>query len=425
MSERAARRRVTMAEVARAAGVSVMTVSYAYGRPGRVSDEARAKVREAAERLGYPGPHPGARSLRSGRTGNLGVVLGEHLTYAFDDPQATRFLSGVAQVCADHGMALTLVPVTGSPSDVDRVTEAAVDAFVVWTTADDDPVIDAISATGLPAVVHGGPRRDGLSFVAADDRAAAAAVGREVFAGARRPGVLSFPLDRDRIPRVAFGTAAPRPLPGTGHPGGGHPGGVTPSPALPDPGRTPPADRGRVPAAAPSDPVRAPVAPVTPVPATLDPNNASAGVDPDASTFRVTRQRLRGYRDAWAEAGGDWSQVLVAVCSTNSAHEAEAVAAELLTGPYACDAIAAMSDELALGALRTATGLGLDVPGDLALSGWDDSDAATSAGLTTIAQSLRDQGARCARTALGHPAPTDRGTDVSWHLVSRASTRRP
>lgn len=405
MSGRTARRRVTMAEVARAAGVSVMTVSYAYGQPGRVSDEARAKVREAAERLGYPGPHPGARSLRSGRTGNLGVVLGEHLTYAFDDPQATRFLSGVAQVCADHGMALTLVPVTGSPSDVDRVTEAAVDAFVVWTTADDDPVIDAISATGLPAVVHGGPRRDGLSFVAADDRAAATVVGREVFAGARRPGVLSFPLDRARISSVAFGAPGGE-LPGTAGAGtleaSGAGSGITRTPS-------PDAGSGTTGVSAPGT--------------TSD--DASPGIDPDASTFRVTRQRLRGYRDAWAETGGDWSQVRVAVCSVNSAREAETLAAELLTGPYACDAIAAMGDELALGVLRAASRLGLTVPGDLTLSGWDDSDAAAPAGLTTVAQSLRDQGARCARTALGVLAPADRDTEVAWHLISRESTRRP
>src|SRR3954466_7469333 len=125
--------RVTMPDVAREAGVSAMTVSYTFNRPERVAAATRQRVLAAAERLGYPGPHPGARSLRRGRTGTLGVVLGEHLTYAFDDPQATRFLSGVAQVCADHGMALTLVPVTGGPSDVDRVTEAAVDGFVVWT----------------------------------------------------------------------------------------------------------------------------------------------------------------------------------------------------------------------------------------------------------------------------------------------------
>jgi DNA-binding LacI/PurR family transcriptional regulator len=147
-----------MAEVARAAEVSVMTVSYTYAQPERVSEQTRARVREAAERLGYPGPHPGARSLRRGRAGSLGVILGEHLTYAFEDPQAARFLAGIAEVCADHGLGLTIVPVTGSAGDAGRVAEAAVDGFVVWTTSDDDPVVDAVAATGLPSVVHGGPR---------------------------------------------------------------------------------------------------------------------------------------------------------------------------------------------------------------------------------------------------------------------------
>src|SRR5919106_6399466 len=119
--------RPTMAQVARAAGVSVMTVSYAYSQPDRVSPGALVKVREAAGQLGYPGPHPGARSLRRGRAGSIGVVLGEHLSYAFDDPQAARFLAGVADVCAGHALGLMLLPITGAPADVDRVAEAAVD----------------------------------------------------------------------------------------------------------------------------------------------------------------------------------------------------------------------------------------------------------------------------------------------------------
>ncbi|MGW0066573.1 LacI family DNA-binding transcriptional regulator [Streptosporangium sandarakinum] len=353
MTGTAGGRRATMAEVAREAGVSVMTVSYAYGRPDRVSADTRARVREAAERLGYPGPHPGARSLRRGRTRNLGVVLGEHLTYAFDDPQAARFLAGVAQVCADHGMGLTLVPVTGGPGDANRVAEAAVDGFVVWTTADDDPVVDAIAALGLPAVVHGGPLRDDLPFVAADDRAAAETAGREAFSGAHRPAVLSFPLDRTRAT------------------------GVFP------------------------------------------------GIDPAAATFRVTRQRLHGFRDAWTATGKPWEQVRVAVCSTNDAREADALATGLLTGPDPCDAIAAMSDELALGVLRAAARLGVDVPGDLAVTGWDDTEAAAAAELTTIAQSLRDQGARCARVALGAPPAAGDAGPPHWRLVRRGSTRRP
>src|SRR5437763_15636250 len=99
--------RPPMAEVSRAARLSLMTVSYTYAQPDRVSADAAAKVRTAATELGYPGPHPAARALRRGRAGSLGVVLGERLTYAFDDPQAARFLSGVAEVCAAQAVGLT------------------------------------------------------------------------------------------------------------------------------------------------------------------------------------------------------------------------------------------------------------------------------------------------------------------------------
>ena len=338
-----------MTDVARAAGVSVMTVSYAYSRPERVAEGTAAKVRRAARRLGYPGPHPGARSLRRGRAGSLGVVLGEPLTYGFEDPQAARFLAGVAGVCVSERVGLTLVPTTGAADDVERVAEAAVDGFVVWTTADDDPVLDAVAATGLPAVVHAGPSDRGLPVVGIDDRAAARAIGAEAFAGARRPAVLSFPLDRARRR------------------------------------------------------------------ATID------GADPAAATFPVTRHRLEGLRDACVENGGEWAGVPVLVCSRNSAAEGETAAAELLRRPDAPDAIAAMSDELALGALRAAARRGVSVPDELAVIGWDDTEAAAPAGLTTVAQSLDEQGARCAQLALGGEAT---GVyEASWRIVRRASTR--
>jgi DNA-binding LacI/PurR family transcriptional regulator len=276
-------------------------------------------------------------------------VLGEPLAYAFENPQAARFLAGVAAVCATERVGLTLVPITGAADDVDRVAEAAVDGFVVWTTADDDPVVDAVAATGLPSVVHGGPGRRGLSVVGIDDRAAAHAIGAEAFAGARRPAVLSFPLDRAR--RAA-----------TIH-----------------------------------------------------------GPDPAAATFPVTRRRLDGLRDACVATGGVWARVPVLVCSHNSAAEGDAAAAELLRRPDAPDAIAAMSDELALGVLRAAARGGVRVPDELAMTGWDDTEAAAPAGLTTVAQSLYDQGARCAQLALGGAATGVH--EASWRIVRRASTR--
>ncbi len=338
-----------MGDVARAAGVSPMTVSYAYSQPERVSAESAAKVRAAAERLGYPGPHPAARSLRRGRAGSLGVVLGERLSYAFDDPQAARFLAGVSDVCAAEGVGLTLVPITGEASDARRVAQAAVDGFVVWTTSDDDPVLDAVADTGLPAVVHAGPHRRGMPVIGIDDRAAAAAIGAVAFAGARRPVVLGFPLDRDRARLLLTGDQV-----------------------------------GEV-------------------------------------RFPVTRHRWEGLLDAWTATGRPASELRLAVCPVNLVTEAETFAAELLRGDEPPDAIAAMGDELALGALRAAAGAGLRIPADLAVTGWDDSDAAAPAGLTTLAQSLRDQGAHCARAALGLPSAAPARHE--WQVRVRASTR--
>jgi DNA-binding LacI/PurR family transcriptional regulator len=191
-----------------------MTASYAYSRPERVAPGTAAKVRAAAERLGYPGPHAGARSLRRGRAGSVGVILGERLTYAFDDPQAARFLAGVAGGLRGRGRRSH-----PGPDHRGRQRRAAgrrrvVDGFVVWTTSDDDPVLDAVAASGLPAVVHAGPHRRGLPVVGIDDRAAAAAIGRLAFAGAARPVVLGFPVDRDRDRALLTGAPVRRDLPG-------------------------------------------------------------------------------------------------------------------------------------------------------------------------------------------------------------------
>jgi len=343
-------KRPTMGDVARAAGVSPMTVSYTYSQPERVSAEAAAKVRAAAQQLGYPGPHPAARSLRRGRVGSLGVVLGERLSYAFDDPQAARFLAGVSDVCAAEGVGLTLVPITGAATDAQRVAQAAVDGFVVWTTSDDDPVLDAVADTGLPAVVHAGPHHRGMTVIGIDDRAAAEAIGRVAFAGARNPLVLGFPLDRRRERRLLTGDEV-----------------------------------GEV-------------------------------------NFPVTRHRWQGLRDAWTKTGHPAGQLRLAVCPLNDITEGESFAGELLRDATGPDAIAAMSDELALGALRAIADAGLNVPGDVAVTGWDDSDRAAPAGLTTLAQSLREQGAHCARAALG--LRTEAPVRHRWHVVTRATTRR-
>ncbi|SFP97105.1 DNA-binding transcriptional regulator, LacI/PurR family [Amycolatopsis arida] len=339
--------RVTMAEVARRCGVSPMTVSYCYNQPDRVAPDTLRRVREVAAELGYRGPDPTARSLRRRHNGAIGVVLGEHLAYAFEDPQARRFLAGVAEVCRERGIGLNLIPTTGEDEDVDRVRSASVDGYIVWTTVDSDPVLPVVTGLHKPVAVHGGPAVPGARLVGIDNRAAARELAARTFGGAHRPTVLSFPFGRDRRSRL------------------------------------------------------------------------ETGPDPDHVAFPVTRARLLGVYDHCRKAGLDTCRLPVAVVARNDRDDAAAMADVLLD---ACDtdAVLAMSDQLAFAVLDSARRRGLHVPNDVAVSGWDDGPDARREGLTTIAQSLLDQGRACALIALGDRGPSG---PAAWTASVRASTR--
>ncbi len=185
-----------------------MTVSYTFNQPARVAAATRTRVREAADRLGYH-PDRTARALRSGRAQQLGVVVGEHLSYLFDDPQAAQFLAGVADVCVGEDLGVVLIPTRGDASDVDRVLSAGVDGYVLWTTVADDPVLAAVATSGRPAAVQGGPAHPGLVRIGPDDRAAAAAVAAATPLAEATPVVISFPLDRHRTGGVLRGRDLP------------------------------------------------------------------------------------------------------------------------------------------------------------------------------------------------------------------------
>jgi DNA-binding LacI/PurR family transcriptional regulator len=65
---------MSIRQVAARAGVSPATVSRVFTQPEAVAEETRRRVKDAANELSYS-PHPVARSLARGRTGNLGIVV--------------------------------------------------------------------------------------------------------------------------------------------------------------------------------------------------------------------------------------------------------------------------------------------------------------------------------------------------------------
>lgn len=197
--ERPADRRstATLASLAAEVGVSRTTVSNAYNRPDQLSPQLRARVMDVANRLGYAGPDPVARSLRTRRAGAIGLLLTEALSYAFRDPAAVAFLEGLTLQCDHAKLGLLLVPASPDSDDVTAVSSAAVDGFVAYSMPDDDPHLRAVLRRGLPAVICDQPALPGTDLVGIDDRAAARQIADHLIAlGHRRIGVLCMRLGR-------------------------------------------------------------------------------------------------------------------------------------------------------------------------------------------------------------------------------------
>src|SRR5262245_27722509 len=190
---------VTLATVAEALGVSRTTVSNAYNRPDQLRPELRERVLAKARALGYAGPDPVARTLRRGRTGALGLILGEALSYAFTDPAAVIVLQGVTGVCERHGFGLLLVP-DAPAQGLDVVRMALVDGFLVGGEPEGTERMRTVIERGLPFVVLDAPQQPGAPWVGIDDRAGAGAAARHlVDLGHRRFGVISGSLSSNGI----------------------------------------------------------------------------------------------------------------------------------------------------------------------------------------------------------------------------------
>jgi DNA-binding LacI/PurR family transcriptional regulator len=164
-------RRPTLADVAKAAGVSVSTASIAFSGSGPVSDSTRERVLAAAASLGYDGPDPRARSLRQGRSGVIGVVLEGSLLYAFRDPVTSITLDGIATALGPRGAGLLLL--TDSGEGAATIDTAAVDAVILLGCSTRvDHSIDVFGRRDIPVVSIEGPSRPELVEVTLDNRAA-------------------------------------------------------------------------------------------------------------------------------------------------------------------------------------------------------------------------------------------------------------
>jgi LacI family transcriptional regulator len=136
--------------------------------------------------------------------------------------------------------------------------------------------------------------------------------------------------------------------------------------------------------------------------------------------------REAGYRRALAEAGRIVDEDLV-IRGEFTRDAGRSAAKELLGRVERPDAIACANDLIAIGALDAARALGLDVPGELAVIGYDDIDAASLVfpALTTVVNPAREVGRACGEVLLrrltGSEEQPARELVISNSLLQRES----
>jgi DNA-binding LacI/PurR family transcriptional regulator len=191
---------VTLQTLADALGVSRTTASNAFNRPDQLNPALRERVLALAAELGYAGPDPAGRALRSGRSGSIGVLLTEGLSYAFGDPAAVATLRGLAIEAEQVGISLALLPVplSGGEAATNAVNSALVDACFVYALPEGHPSVERLLERHLPLVIADTPHVPGVPFVTIDDRTGARAAAQHLLdLGHRRLAVASLRLRED------------------------------------------------------------------------------------------------------------------------------------------------------------------------------------------------------------------------------------
>lgn len=273
--------RVTLHDVAAAAGVSKSTVSRILDeRLPRSDSETARHVREVAARLGYV-RDVSAASLRRGRTMTIGVIV-PRLT----DTVMAMLYEALAEAAARRGQFAVVATTNDLPEAVRGATERllarGVDGLILTTARDGDGFTDELRARGVPFVLA--LRTDGVSPSAVGD---------------------------DRL----GGYLATRHLIDLGH--------------------------------------------------------RSIGIIAGPGYASSARLRTEGYRQAMAEAGLPIDPAWIAPSTFGIEAGSRAAEALLALNPRPT-AIFAMNDNTAVGAMSAILRLGLTVPGDISLVGYND-----------------------------------------------------
>ena len=144
----------TSQDVARLAGVSQSTVSYVLTGSRPISEATRARVEDAIAKLGYH-PNSGARTLRSRRSGVIGLMVPEADA---DDGVLMTFVGTIAREARRFGYDILLVTAQEGADGIRRIVRTGVCEGLILMELDRiDERVAPVIESGLPFVTIGKP----------------------------------------------------------------------------------------------------------------------------------------------------------------------------------------------------------------------------------------------------------------------------
>ena len=171
---------MSLKELSQRLGLSQTTVSRALNGYPEVSERTRQRVMQLAREMNYR-PNPSAKSLATGRTEHIGIILPIEKNL-FVEPLFGEYLAGVAQFLAESDMDVTVIPTPLSQEQ--KVYEqlamsGRVDGLLISSPAVVDSRVASLAASNLPFIVHGRTQCEHLySYCDIDNRGAFAKATR-------------------------------------------------------------------------------------------------------------------------------------------------------------------------------------------------------------------------------------------------------
>ncbi|HEY0735300.1 MAG TPA: LacI family DNA-binding transcriptional regulator [Herpetosiphonaceae bacterium] len=200
--------RVTISDIARAAGVSQTAVSFAFNSPSRLSPATVSRILAVANELGYA-PNPLSRGLVAGRTGMLGVVVPQSLDTIYANPFFATLFRGIGSICDEHNLGLlTLSPHNHSLEQ--SIARAPVDGFIIVGLNEQHHEVMPLRKRSIPFVIVDGDAETAPSVNSEDEISAYASAAHLLKQGHREVMILAFETPERHLDNIFYGVGARR-----------------------------------------------------------------------------------------------------------------------------------------------------------------------------------------------------------------------